>query len=127
MSSLHMPNWLKGMFAPTLMLWLYAITFGVTSAMTPEGTLPGSADYVARAALALIIASWVTADARKRQRRLCYDYDSFVFFAWPILAPIYLFQTRGLRAFLTLLCFVGIWLIALLAAAAVAVIQELVF
>ena len=122
-----MPKWLQGMFAPTLMLWLYALAFGVASAMRPDGSLPASAEYVARASLALIISSWVISDAQKRQRRVCYGYDSFVFFAWPIVVPVYLFRTRGLRAFLTLLCFAGIWLVAMLAAAIVFIIREFVF
>jgi hypothetical protein len=32
------------------------------------------------------------------------------FFAWPVVVPVYLFQTRGLRAFITLLWFAGIWI-----------------
>jgi hypothetical protein len=38
----------------------------------------------------------------------------FVFFCWPIVAPVYLFQTRGARAFITLLCFIGIWVLVAL-------------
>jgi len=109
------------------MLWLYALALGAASAMSPEGRLTGRADYVSGGALALIMAAWVSADAQKQQRRLCYDYDSFVFFAWPIVVPIYLFRTRGVRAFLTLLCFAGIWLVAMLAAIVVFVIREFVF
>ena len=75
-------------------------------------------------ALPFIVASWVMADARKRGRQLCYDYDSFVYFMWPVIAPVYLFQTRGVRAFLTLLCFAGIWLIAALAAGMVFLVRE---
>ena len=121
-----MPKWLQGIFAPTLMLWLYAISFAVASTTAPDGRLPWSADYVSRLALSLILASWVIADARKRQRQLCYDYDSFVFFAWPVVVPVYLFRTRGLRAFLTLLCFAGIWLVAMLVALVVFIIREFV-
>jgi hypothetical protein len=65
----------------------------------------------------------VIADARKRGRRLCYDFDSFVFFIWPIIVPVYLFQTRGVRAFLTLLCFAGICVVAMLAASVVSIIR----
>ena len=54
---------------------------------------------------------------------LCYDYDSFVYFAWPIVAPIYLFQTRGVRAFLTLLCFAGISLAATSIALAISLLR----
>ena len=109
------------------MLWLYAIALGLASAMSPDGRLGSQADNVSGAALGLIMAAWVGADARKRQRRLCYDYDSFVFFAWPVVVPIYLFRTRGAGAFLTLLCFAGIWLVVMLAAIVVFVIREFVF
>jgi|ERR1041385_550490 hypothetical protein len=119
-----MPNWLKGMVAPTLMLWLYAIAFGIASSVAPGGQLPGQADLASRLALPLIISYWVTADAQKRGRQLCYDYDSFVFFASPILVPVYLFQSRGARAFLTLLCFAGIWLIAMLPVFVISIIRE---
>ncbi len=115
------------MVAPTLMLWLYAVALGVASAMSPDGELSGRVDSISRVALALIMAAWVSADAQKRKRRLYYDYDSFVFFVWPILVPIYLFQTRGVRAFLTLLCFAGIWLVVMLAAIVACFIRELMF
>jgi hypothetical protein len=122
-TSRRMPKWLQGMLAPTLMLWLYAAAYGVACGMR-DGMLPTSADYVARIALALIVSSWVIADARKRQRHVFYDYDSLIFFAWPVVVPVYLFRTRGFRALLTLLCFAGIWLVALLAAAVILLIRE---
>ena len=122
-----MPKWLQGVFALTLMLWLYAIAFAVASTAAPDGRLPLSAAYVSRLALSLILASWGIADAKKRRRQLCYDFDSFVFFALPIVVPIYLFRTRGVRAFLTLLCFAGIWLVAMLAALVVFIIRKFAF
>ena len=45
------------------------------------------------------IALWVLTDARNRKLPLPYDSVSYFFFAWPILVPIYLFSTRGRRAF----------------------------
>jgi hypothetical protein len=122
-----MPKWLQGMVTPTLLLWLYAVALGIAFAATLDEGLPKQADYASSAALALILATWVTADARKRRRPLCYDYDTLVFFAWPIVIPVYLFQTRGLRAFLTLLCFAGICFVAVLCAAAVVIIREFAF
>ena len=119
-----MPDWLKGMVAPTVMLWLYAVAFGIASSAAPDSHLPGPADVASRFALPLIMAFWVTADAQKRRRQLCYDYDSFVFFAYAIVVPVYLFQTRGVRAFLTLLCFAGIWLIGMLPVFVVSFIRE---
>ena len=119
-----MPRWLKGMVAPTLTLWLCAVSFGLAYSVSPDGELSKRADLASRIALPLVIASWVTADARKWGRQVCYDYDSFVFLAYPIIAPVYLFQTRGVRAFLTLLCFAAIWITAMTPVFVVHIIRE---
>jgi len=111
------------MFAPTLMLWVCIGGWGITTAVDPDG-ISGRAQMAANVALSLVIASWVLADARKRGRRLCYDYDSFVYFAWPVVGPVYLFQTRGWRALLTLLCFAAIWLVAVIGGAAVSLVRQ---
>lgn len=119
-----MPKWLQGVFVPTLMLWLYAACVAVAAAAAPDDRLPPGADYASGLAFSLILASWVLADARKRRSQLCYDYGSFVFFAWPVVVPVYLFRTRGPWAFLTLLCFAGIWLSTILATLATFIIRE---
>lgn len=115
---------LQEMLAPTLTLGFCVVAFGIALAASPENVLPARADLASRFAFPLVVASWVMADARRRGRRLCHDYDSFVFFVWPILVPIYLFQTRGVRAFLTLLCFAGICALSILAAAVVFMLRE---
>ena len=123
----RMPKWLQGMVGPTLTLWLYAAVHGVAAALSPDSPeLPGRAKLVSTVALPLIVALWVVADARKRGRQLCYDFDSFSYFAWPFVVPFYLFQTRGVRALITLLCFAATWLIAVLTAAVVFLIREFV-
>lgn len=69
------------------------------------GSPSGAPALAASLASLLVLSSlglWVLADARQRQRRLPYDFGSFVFFAWPVVVPIYLFSTRGWRAFGTL-------------------------
>jgi hypothetical protein len=63
-------------------------------------------------------------DARKRGRKLCYDFDSFVFFAGLVVVPVYLFQTRGVRAFLTLLCFGGMLLTGAVLGAVILFLRE---
>src|SRR5258705_13187032 len=94
----HLPKWLQGMVGPTLTLWLFAIALAVAKAISSDGTdIPKPADLAVSVALPLIIASWVLSDAQKRGRHLCYDFGSFVFFAWPFVVPVYLFQTRGAR------------------------------
>ena len=71
-------------------------------ALLPQFLLPGS------------IALWVLADARSRGRSLHYDAGSFIMFAWPVLAPIYLFSTRGWRAFTVIGWFLVLYLVATL-------------
>ena len=65
--------------------------------------------FLASLLLPASMALWVLSDARQRQRSLPYDYGSFVFFAWPLVVPIYLFSTRGWRAFATLGLFVVLY------------------
>ena len=50
--------------------------------------------YLAPTAVAL----WVLRDAQRRDRSLPFDFGTFVFFAWQVLLPWYLFRTRGWRA-----------------------------
>ncbi len=81
------------------------------------GSPSGAPAFAAGLASLLFLSSfglWVLADARQRDRSLPYDFGSFVFFAWPLVVPIYLFSTRGWRAFATLGLFVLLYLAALL-------------
>ena len=110
------------MAAPTLMLWFCIIAWGAAYSLAPDGELSWRADFALRLALPFVIAFWVSADARKRGRALC--YDSFVFFASPFVVPVYLFQTRGIRAFLTFLCFAGICLVAATMHFVISIIRE---
>jgi hypothetical protein len=95
------------MTTATALLWIFAVTYGFLAGMGSD-----NGDGLASIIFPFLLAYWVVVDARRRQRTLCYDFDSFVFFGWPILVPIYLFQTRGIRALLTLLYFLGLWIVA---------------
>src|SRR5882724_4410718 len=56
--------------------------------------------------LQLILTLWVLADRRNRGFRVPYEFDTFVFFAWPAVVPYYLYRSRGRRG---LLLGAGIW------------------
>jgi hypothetical protein len=99
------------MVAPTVILWLCA---GVSGAASLELGAGADASPLLRIAFAVAISFWVTVDARQRRRDVPYDYDSLMFFAWPILGPVYLWQTRRWRAGITLL-----WFILLLSVASI--------
>jgi hypothetical protein len=63
------------------------------------GGLLGALALLAYYLLPASIAMWVQADAQARGSRMPYDFDSLVFVFWPVVAPVYLFRTRGWRAF----------------------------
>ncbi len=104
-----------------VLLWLLMIVSSAETACRAACEIPvsGFVDLAAKITFPVLLMSWVYADAESRHRKLCYDYDTFLFFAWPLVVPCYLFQTRGVRAFLTLLCFVGMYLVAALVAGGV--------
>jgi hypothetical protein len=103
--------------------WVFSLPASMFYCLATEalhGTLnsPGgvftSLDALAGFLLPGSVALWVLADARRRGRSLPYDAGSFIYFAWPVLAPIYLFSTRGWRAFAALGCFLLLYLAAAL-------------
>jgi hypothetical protein len=54
----------------------------------------------------LFIACWVHLDRRVHHLSLPYEFDAFVFFAWPVTLPYYLYKSRGIRGlFLAALIF----------------------
>jgi len=63
------------------------------------GGLPQITVLVAGYLMPASIALWVQADVQRGGRKMPYDFDSLVFALWPFVAPIYLFRTRGWRAF----------------------------
>ena len=65
---------------------------------SPSG-MPALAAWIATWLFASNLSLWVLADARRQPRSLPYDLGTFVFFSWPVFVPIYLFSTRGWRAF----------------------------
>lgn len=60
------------------------------------------------------IALWIVADSQRRGRTMPYDFDSLVFALWPVVAPVYLFRTRGWRAVWPIAIFLIVVVAALL-------------
>jgi hypothetical protein len=51
-------------------------------------------------AFQLMLAFWIHFDRQLRGFHSPYEFDAFVFFAWPIVVPYYLYKTRGGRGLL---------------------------
>lgn len=62
--------------------------------------------------LQLLVVYWVRVDSRRTKYRPSFEYEAFMFFAWPIALPQYLVHTRGLRrGLLVLAAFVAVWFV----------------
>jgi phosphotransferase system glucose/maltose/N-acetylglucosamine-specific IIC component len=90
---------------------LASILYGL--AREPGGA-PAIAAIVAGYLFNASISLWVSADAMRRGTSVPYDFDSFVFFTWPITAPVYLLRTRGARGCGVIILFLLFLLISVL-------------
>lgn len=95
------------MTAATWALFAYVIGVGLMG----SERLPAPLDILWSWMLHWLVAAWVS-DAQRRGVRLWYDSDSFLTFLWPVLGPVYLFKTRGVRAFIPIGWFIGMWVVA---------------
>ena len=50
--------------------------------------------------ISLVLAWWVRIDRQIRGLSVPFEFDAFVFFAWPLLVPYYLYRTRRARGLL---------------------------
>ena len=67
--------------------------------------------------ISAILTLWVHYDSRSRNISLGIDQAMYIFFAWPITFPYYAFSSRGFRSgSLLLLLFIGVYILALIAA-----------
>ena len=62
--------------------------------------------------LASAVARWVLREAHRARREVSYDFATFCFWSWPVFAPIYVFRTRGWRAFAVLGWFALIYFVS---------------
>ena len=96
---------------PAAMFFCLAASGLHKSLGSPSGA-PAVAATLASVLFLSSMALWVIGDARQRQRSIPYDFGSFIFFAWPLVVPIYLFSTRGWRGFAPLGYFLLLYLAA---------------
>lgn len=55
-----------------------------------------------------ILASWLSADSRKRGIKLVYDMGLVLYIVWPFFMPYYLIKTRGSKGLLVILGFLAV-------------------
>ena len=62
--------------------------------------------------LLTIVCFWLQKSAARNSMELPFDIGFFLFFAWWVVAPLYLFKIRGVRGMWALLVFAGTYLAA---------------
>lgn len=69
-------------------------TIGSSLFVTHGLNVPESMEVLSTFAFRLILAWWVREDRQARGYRVPYEFEAFVFFAWPFVLPYYLYRTR---------------------------------
>lgn len=87
-------------------VFLIAFIFGLYGGMAVP--MRPYADLFAGLALQLGIAIWLDGDIRRRGYRPAFDSKTFLFFAWPVVGPYYLFRTRGWKGLVPILGFIAL-------------------
>lgn len=59
--------------------------------------LSQSTSYLWNACFAYCVVIWIEKDRKSKSISAPFEYQAFVFFFWPVVAPYYLFQTRRWR------------------------------
>ena len=83
--------------------FVYGLYYGMWVEMNPY------VDLCAALALPLGIVFWLHRDMRLRNYHPAFDSRTFLFFAWPLVGPYYLFRTRGRMAFVPIAGFVALY------------------
>ncbi len=81
------------------MLLLVAVHSAYSATMAAYGEYTSDeADTVFNLGFVLLLMWWVYVDRHRRHYPVPFEFEAFVFFAWPLVVPYYLFRTRGIRA-----------------------------
>ena len=69
-------------------------------------SLPRESQTLWSLSVRLFAAGWVCLDRKGRGLGLPFEFDAFVFFAWPLFLPYYLYKSRGVRRGILLTVFI---------------------
>lgn len=104
-------NKLRSLFsAPVVALCLYVFFVNILNVVYIVHEFQPSAifEILSMIAFWLILCWWLREDSKKFGVGWFLDIGFFIYIAWIIIIPYYLFKTRGFRGFITILLFLGI-------------------
>ena len=56
---------------------------------------------------------WLAQDNKKFRIGWVFDMGMFLYVAWPLVMPIYLFKTRGMKAYKPIAAIVGVYIVGM--------------
>ena len=89
-------------------IFVTEIVKGIYAAQNMEP--PGGFVLLQYVVLVCLIGNWLRKDSRIYQVRWLFDMGFFLYLAWPLIVPIYLFKTRKIKAVGILLGLLGIYI-----------------
>jgi hypothetical protein len=114
-----MGKFLSWAASPAALLYLFLIiAHGIRGVYLGRAAEPPPA-FTLLCALGLLwaVGWWLRRDSAKRGVGWVFDMGLFLYIAWPLLMPYYLFKTRGAKGLLAILAFIGVYFGALIAGA----------
>lgn len=102
---------LVGLFALTALFALELSTLATHGANASEAT-----GLLWGLRFRLIVTWWAHADRHARKFSVPFEFDAFVFFAWPVVIPYYLYRSRGRKGLLLGVATWGVYIAPHLAA-----------
>src|SRR5919112_4206686 len=107
-----MRRFLSQLTAPTIVLYVFLFITQFTNGIYDASGVEPPPAYHVLYPLGLLwaVGWWLMRDSRKRGVKWVFDMGLFLYLAWPIIMPYYLFKTRGVKGFLTIFIFVAAYL-----------------
>lgn len=101
----------------TAVFWTSVLFIGILSGIYAGlGVAVSPAPYMLTGLVTqLAIAMWLGSEIRRRGYHAAFDAQTFIFFAWPVAGPYYIFRTRGWRGFYILIAAPAVWFAGLYA------------
>ena len=112
-----MSKLLSQIAAPTVLLYIFVVITQFVGGiyLASDAEPPGLFTLLYVVGFLWIIGWWLLSDSRKRGVRWVFDMGLFLYIAWPLILPVYLVKTRGVKGLLVILGFIGVYLGALVA------------
>lgn len=103
--------------------WCFWVCYVFGGSASPDLSQVPLFEVAFTTGFALCLASWWLKDARQRGIGGIYDFDTFCFATWTLFLPVYLFHTRGVRAFTML----GIFILLVVSASVIGFLLAMPF